>query len=45
MTDSQKWRRWQKQQKHQWIYATGIYCDPKEWEALINPQPPLNDKK
>ena len=40
MTDSQKWQRWQKQQKHEWIYATGIYCDPKEWEALINPEPP-----
>ena len=27
-------------QVNQFIHATGIYCDTKEWEALINPEPP-----
>lgn len=29
-----------KRKTDQYIHATGIYYDPKEWEALINPLPP-----
>ena len=29
-----------KRKTDQYIHATGIYCDPKEWDALINPEPP-----